>query len=205
MTPVHPFWSVTRDDFVPAGELVLGEEVVTIDGQIWRLTSITPRAGPETVYNFEVAGEHVYYVTSDGLLVHNSCGSWVYAVVNSAGKPIYIGTGTWARTQTVLARVAKRLGYKDAKALKNAGYKLVSADMNSKAAARAAENWLQLQALKNGMRFRRLGEKVVENGNVLINRNWGFNWLRRDKDAMSYIDEFARRTDWSKIKNWLRF
>ncbi|HMP71606.1 MAG TPA: hypothetical protein PKA76_19830, partial [Pirellulaceae bacterium] len=47
VTPVHPFWSVTRDEFVPAGELVLGEEGVTIDGQIWRLTSITPRAGPE--------------------------------------------------------------------------------------------------------------------------------------------------------------
>jgi hypothetical protein len=36
------------------------------------LTDITPRAGPETVYNFEVAGEHVYYVGSDGLLVHNA-------------------------------------------------------------------------------------------------------------------------------------
>ena len=37
------------------------------------LTDITPRAGPETVYNFEVAGEHVYYVGTDGLLVHNAC------------------------------------------------------------------------------------------------------------------------------------
>jgi hypothetical protein len=72
VTAAHPFWSVTRDDFVPAGELELLEQVVTIDGQIWRLTAITPRAGPETVYNFEVAGEHVYYVGSDGLLVHNA-------------------------------------------------------------------------------------------------------------------------------------
>jgi hypothetical protein len=72
VTTAHPFWSVTRDDFVPAGELELLEQVVTIDGQIWRLTAITPRAGPETVYNFEVAGEHVYYVGSDGLLVHNA-------------------------------------------------------------------------------------------------------------------------------------
>ena len=37
--------------------------------------SIAPRAGPETVYNFEVANEHVYYVGEDGLLVHNAYAS----------------------------------------------------------------------------------------------------------------------------------
>ncbi|HMO16319.1 MAG TPA: polymorphic toxin-type HINT domain-containing protein [Pirellulaceae bacterium] len=101
VTAEHPFWSVTRDEFVPAGELVLGEEVVTIDGQIWRLTSITPRAGPETVYNFEVAGEHVYYVTSDGLLVHNSC----------LGKAIKNARG-FIRSQWSVVKgvVAKRFG-----------------------------------------------------------------------------------------------
>ena len=62
---------MTRDEFVPAGEMELGEQVVALEGQLWRLTSITSRAGPESVYNLEVAGEHVYYVGSDGLLVHN--------------------------------------------------------------------------------------------------------------------------------------
>jgi hypothetical protein len=42
----HPFWSVTRQDFVDAGELETGEAVVALDGQHFRLTSITPRAGP---------------------------------------------------------------------------------------------------------------------------------------------------------------
>lgn len=56
----------------------LGEQVVALEVQLWRLTSITSRAGPESVYNLEVAGEHVYYVGSDGLLVHNL---YVYAVV----------------------------------------------------------------------------------------------------------------------------
>jgi Pretoxin HINT domain/A nuclease family of the HNH/ENDO VII superfamily with conserved AHH len=71
VTSVHPFWSVDRADFVPAGELRPLEQVLGIDGQHFRLTSITPRAGPETVYNFEVALDHVYYVGRDGLLVHN--------------------------------------------------------------------------------------------------------------------------------------
>ena len=71
-TSVHPFWSVDREEFIAAGELKLDEKVVTIEGQVWHLTSIVPRAGPEPVYNFEVANEHVYYVGKQGVLVHNS-------------------------------------------------------------------------------------------------------------------------------------
>ncbi len=71
VTAAHPFWSVDREEFVPAGDLRQFERVVAIDGREFRLTSITPRDGPETVYNFEVANEHVYYVGDDGLLVHN--------------------------------------------------------------------------------------------------------------------------------------
>nr|WP_232097323.1 hypothetical protein [Gimesia maris] len=41
-------------------------------GKTVRITSIEIRAGPEPVYNLEVAGEHVYSVTGSGLLVHNS-------------------------------------------------------------------------------------------------------------------------------------
>ena len=72
VTSVHPFWSVDRADFIPAGELRPLEQVLGIDGQHFRLTSITPRAGPETVYNFEVALDHVYYVGEGGVLVHNT-------------------------------------------------------------------------------------------------------------------------------------
>jgi hypothetical protein len=72
VTAAHPFWSVDREGFVPAGELRQYERVVAMDGREFRLTSITPRDGPETVYNFEVANEHVYYVGEDGLLVHNN-------------------------------------------------------------------------------------------------------------------------------------
>ncbi len=71
MFETHPFRSMIQEEFVPAGEMELGEQVVALEGQLWRLISITWRTGPESVYNLEVAGEHVYYVRSDGLLVHN--------------------------------------------------------------------------------------------------------------------------------------
>jgi Pretoxin HINT domain/A nuclease family of the HNH/ENDO VII superfamily with conserved AHH len=86
VTSVHPFWSVDREDFVPAGELRPREQVLGIDGQHFRLTSITPRAGPETVYNFEVALDHVYYVGEGGLLVHNLYARDVVNFVADLGK-----------------------------------------------------------------------------------------------------------------------
>lgn len=36
------------------------------------VVSLTPRVAPESVYNIEVLGEHVYRVGQSGMLVHNS-------------------------------------------------------------------------------------------------------------------------------------
>ncbi len=72
VTGSHPFWSSNREEFVPARDLRVGERCVTIDGQHFRLTSIFPRAGPQAVYNLEVANQHVYFVSCEGLLVHNA-------------------------------------------------------------------------------------------------------------------------------------
>jgi hypothetical protein len=50
-TAGHPFWRITRQDFVDAGDLEIGETVVALDGQHFRLTSITPRAGSSAQQN----------------------------------------------------------------------------------------------------------------------------------------------------------
>ncbi len=71
-TEEHPFWSATRHEFVAARALRPGEEFETSTGTPALLTSITPRAGPETVYGLEVYGEHVYHVSPAGLLVQNA-------------------------------------------------------------------------------------------------------------------------------------
>ncbi len=74
-TAEHPFWSATRHEFVAASGLRPGEKIETSTGTPALLTSITPRAGPETVYGLEVHGEHVYHVSQAGLLVHNASGN----------------------------------------------------------------------------------------------------------------------------------
>jgi hypothetical protein len=72
-TPNHPFWSVDRQDYISAGGLVQNERVLLYNGETKRVINKLSRPGPEFVYNIEIFGEHVYHVTSDGVLVHNSC------------------------------------------------------------------------------------------------------------------------------------
>ena len=74
-TSNHPFWSVNRQDFVEAGQLMEGEQVRLYNGETKRVVQKLPRPGPEIVYNLEVYAEHVYHVTQDGVLVHNNCRS----------------------------------------------------------------------------------------------------------------------------------
>lgn len=72
VTANHPIWSKTQQAFVDAGSLEIGEEVLAINGKGVQLNGIEPAARPERVYNFEVANEHVYFVSCKGLLVHNA-------------------------------------------------------------------------------------------------------------------------------------
>ncbi|MFN6106306.1 MAG: polymorphic toxin-type HINT domain-containing protein, partial [Planctomycetaceae bacterium] len=73
-TRAHPFWSEDRHDFIPARDLRLGETLRTESGTLRQITRITPRRGPPVpVFNLEVDAEHVYYVSVDGVLVHNAC------------------------------------------------------------------------------------------------------------------------------------
>ena len=74
-TGAHPFWSEDRHEFIPARDLRLGETLRTESGTLRQITRITPRRGPPVaVFNLEVDAEHVYYVSVDGVLVHNAYG-----------------------------------------------------------------------------------------------------------------------------------
>ncbi len=71
VTDNHPYWSVDRQQFVPAGNLHPGELVDTTYGPK-RVRSITPIAHDGFLYNLETT-EHVYRVGSLRTLVHNTC------------------------------------------------------------------------------------------------------------------------------------
>ena len=74
VTDTHLMWSEDRQDFVPAGQLQIGESLRSFSGTLSHVTRINPRTGPpQLVYNLEVDGEHVYCVSSAGVLAHNAC------------------------------------------------------------------------------------------------------------------------------------
>ena len=161
----------------------MGEEVVTIDGQIWRLTSITPRAGPETVYNFEVAGEHVYYVTSNGLLAHNACSpSWLRSAFGAIGRGV-----KYVARRIEIYRRAKRI-FKDSRVVTS--YARRAPDIVSR-------RWVQLgkaswwNYLKTGL----WGPKVHLK-NIFRKGQPVFEWGKRFRDV-NYI---SRRVNKSEVK-----
>ena len=74
VTSNHSIYSADRLDFVPAGELRVGETLRNLDGDV-RIESIEQLGSEERVYNLEIHGEHVFRVASSGVLVHNSSGA----------------------------------------------------------------------------------------------------------------------------------
>jgi Protein of unknown function (DUF1557). len=101
VTDTHPFWSADRSQFVPAGELREGENLKTVDGVEASVVRMESRPS-EQVFNLEVDGEHVYYVSASGILVHNTCTQGVYVLVDPISKEVkYVGRGD------VAARLAK--------------------------------------------------------------------------------------------------
>ncbi len=70
VTEGHTLWSEARDGWVDAGTLVPGEEIRTAEGAL-RVTSAASLAGGHRVFNLEIEGEHVYYVTEVGVVGHN--------------------------------------------------------------------------------------------------------------------------------------
>jgi len=69
-TPNHITWSVVDRDFVEAHKLQPGNLVLCDDG-VRELVRVEKLAEPIRVYNLEVQGQHVYQVSSLGMLVHN--------------------------------------------------------------------------------------------------------------------------------------
>jgi hypothetical protein len=75
VTPQHPFWVVGRG-WVEAGQLAVGDTLQSRDGTEPRISGITARTTSTRVYNFEVEGDHNYYITEAQLLVHNCVRVW---------------------------------------------------------------------------------------------------------------------------------
>jgi len=71
VTPNHPLWSEDRSEWIPAGELRIGEMVATTKASA-RLLRRQAKPGLHTVHNIEVHRTHAYHVGKLGLMAHNT-------------------------------------------------------------------------------------------------------------------------------------
>jgi hypothetical protein len=77
-TDEHPFWSVTAEEFVEAGELIVGHSVTGPNGETQTLVNSNREEFPEgvPVFNFQVTDYHTYFVAESAdkpvMLVHNA-------------------------------------------------------------------------------------------------------------------------------------
>lgn len=78
VTNTHRMFSVDRGAFVSAGSLAIGE-TLQLNSRTACVLTITPDSRAQTVYNLEVHADHVFRVTSDGVLVHNNNSHWTDA------------------------------------------------------------------------------------------------------------------------------
>lgn len=95
-TPNHLFWSQDQGKFIRADELRLGERLRALQGQP-RVVRVVSHQGVVPVYNLEVDRAHVYLISSDGILVHNSepwRTGYVYEItyVEDGVKKVYVGS-----------------------------------------------------------------------------------------------------------------
>ncbi|MGG7551316.1 DUF6443 domain-containing protein [Chryseobacterium arthrosphaerae] len=80
-TPEHPFY--VNGSWVEAKDLTQGMLLTTLDGKTSPVESIKFLDEKVKVYNFEVEGNHNYYVSEKGILVHNNC-EWLEATIGQA-------------------------------------------------------------------------------------------------------------------------
>lgn len=110
VTTTHPFWSQDRQQFVPAGQLEIDEQVLSATGTCATLVAKSPLPS-QRVYNLEVAGEHVFFVSPASLLVHNQgCGDVLYRRMSKAEYAQLVKKG--GKTLTNLNRERKFLSTK---------------------------------------------------------------------------------------------
>ncbi|MEV4387605.1 polymorphic toxin-type HINT domain-containing protein [Micromonospora sp. NPDC049580] len=77
-TQTHPIWSTDRNEWVDAGELKVGEQLLSAVGKPVSVSAVRSYEGTEVRYNLTVDDIHTYYVLAGNtpVLVHNANGDW---------------------------------------------------------------------------------------------------------------------------------
>ncbi len=81
----HPFY-VKNQGFIKAGELIVGDELLDVNGNVLLVEkfNVELTEKPVKVYNFQVEDFHTYYAGGLGVLVHNASNEYKTETVRTA-------------------------------------------------------------------------------------------------------------------------
>lgn len=128
VTGSHPIWSIDRNDWIGATDLKIGEKVKTQEGEL-TLVSKEKIEGKHKVYNLEIYKDHNFLVSTDKILVHNSCIDDLTKVVGNKSAnygfyrvtlkngDVYIGKGPLQRARNSARRESGTSDYSNVESL----------------------------------------------------------------------------------------
>lgn len=103
-TPGHPIWLESRQDYVPAQDVLTGESVRSVSGDLLTVGAIYYTLGGPT-FNFEVETHHNYFAA--GVLVHNRSehvDQQIAGLVGSLNTLAHLGApGAFAEAQRMIS------------------------------------------------------------------------------------------------------
>jgi len=70
-TEEHPFYIPSMKEYLPADDLIIGTDLLAMNGENSIVTNIVKRDTLIMVYNLEIAQHHNYFVSNESILVHN--------------------------------------------------------------------------------------------------------------------------------------
>ena len=108
----HPFY-VKNQGFIKAGELIVGDELLDVNGNVLLVEKFNVELTdePVTVYNFQVDEFHTYFVGTSQIMVHNSdCGFQENGYVD-AKKIAEVPSEFTGKDVNDYAREMKEVGY----------------------------------------------------------------------------------------------
>ncbi|MHC2066083.1 hypothetical protein ACYFX5_01295 [Bremerella sp. T1] len=107
-TGSHRFYRESDQSWVSAGALVPGDQLQGTDGSL-TLGGIAKVPGLHSVFNMTVEGEHVYRVSTFGMLVHNNCGDELVTQISGAKGTVYYNAPATSAASQINPRLTQRL------------------------------------------------------------------------------------------------
>gem|GEM_PF-1992180 len=118
-TADHPFYTA-YETWVEAGDLEVGDHILSAAGDYGRVTSVRTTSDREMMYNLTVSEDHTYVVGSGQWVVHNTC-TVGFNNINFRRENSVNGYRTRVDDETATVRVGRWMSNSEYNTMRNSG------------------------------------------------------------------------------------